>query len=501
MGFCRNCGTEMAEEEMFCKNCGTAVEQPQGETTQENNVEQGNAQEAEATPAETVATDAPVNTEGAASDQMPQYGQAAQSQPANQMAPTEKKGFFSNPKNVKLTILLAALLLVIIIIVVVVVLVLNYNKKKINLEEMVEVEYTGLDGEGEAIAYIDEGEFVYAYLNAVGNEKLAKKMKKAYKDEDLAEIEKLYDKYDDVLRPCEMVYENIDLDISEDSGLSNGDVVTVTISYSKSFAKDNGVVLKGKSVEDKVKDLKEAQELDPFDGLEVDFSGTSPYGKASVSYYGSASFLYSSSFEIDKSEDLSNGDVIVVTCTLDPDVAKDYGYVLTETECEYEVSGLSELVTSYDDLESEDQNTLREIADEQVSNYRLKNAIDQTTGNPRGDYTVTEPTYCGTIARVEKNYSSYYTDLLFVYSMDVTSTTGSFQPTKLYVVVEISEVELDEDGEVEYYTAGISTRYDSTYANMNGYTDIQKLFEGMVKNYSGMKEYDLTSELEALIEE
>ena len=148
--------------------------------------------------------------------------------------------------------------------------------------------------------------------------------------------------------------------IDKSSELSNGDVVTVSVNSSSDYV-DRFLLKDGKKAEKyemqyTVSGLGEMKEFDPFDGLELIFTGTTPFGRVEVDD-SNLKFKKQKNgdklnYRINLTEkgSLSNGDSITVSFTAaGGDFKKEcakYGLIPKTTEKEYTVSGLWEYVES-----------------------------------------------------------------------------------------------------------------------------------------------------------
>ena len=63
-------------------------------------------------------------------------------------------------------------------------------------------------------------------------------------------------------------------------------------------------------IQHKITDLTKLEKFDPFNGLEVKYSGIAPYGTAEIDYDGDD--LDVSDFDCDNTENLKNGDKVTV---------------------------------------------------------------------------------------------------------------------------------------------------------------------------------------------
>ncbi|MBQ4425941.1 MAG: hypothetical protein II882_09445 [Lachnospiraceae bacterium] len=158
-----------------------------------------------------------------------------------------------------------------------------------------------------------------------------------------------------------VMYE-LEFQLDKSSGLQNGDTVTLRVkpSWWNEQAAENilnyyGVVLTGFEKTYTVEGLPEAQPFDPFDYISLRFSGVSGVASAATAIDTAApedaqAILRDLTFSLDKSEDLSNGDVTTLTVSRrgTDDVSAycmtAYGIVLTETAHAYTVAGLDEPV-------------------------------------------------------------------------------------------------------------------------------------------------------------
>ncbi len=133
---------------------------------------------------------------------------------------------------------------------------------------------------------------------------------------------------------------------SEDSYFTNGDVVTINVSYDESMARSLGISFVDSSFDYKIDGLEDKVEASPFDGLNVSFSGVAPYGTVQLDKSNCSQYVIDNvTFEC-SNYDLSNGDSIIVKAEFNSEIAERNGYVFTETAKKYKVIGLSKYVTT-----------------------------------------------------------------------------------------------------------------------------------------------------------
>ena len=137
--------------------------------------------------------------------------------------------------------------------------------------------------------------------------------------------------------------------------LSNGDILKITLKEEDGKDLSEYLGQKGYKLSDPVlnytvKDLKEPERVDPFDYFTLQFSGYSGAGQAEWSVKDSApDAVWSLSFSLDKSKDLSNGETIHVNAKpswWDADTEMYYlrrqGILFTVFEKDYTVEELEE---------------------------------------------------------------------------------------------------------------------------------------------------------------
>ena len=123
---------------------------------------------------------------------------------------------------------------------------------KVDAAKLFTVSFEGLDGDGIAIVEIDETEWgkIADQVVVTGSS---------------AEMTNL------------MSLQMLHFDLSKDSYLSNGDEITLTFDIPEDFAETSGFKVSNIERTIKVDGLAVPEEIDVFEGLEVEFSGRSPY--------------------------------------------------------------------------------------------------------------------------------------------------------------------------------------------------------------------------------
>lgn len=391
--FCMKCGAEMEDGTMFCQNCGAPVER------------------------ETV-TSNPVVT--AQTDFVPQMPEAPVFAPPK--PPMSRK-----KRNLIIAAAAAAALMIAVVLIIVL------QPAKFNLNDYVEVSFSGHDGYGEA----------YVSLKS---DKLAEDILDKQGEKSKGEISS----WDDVLEYAnsgtydiiECVY-SIDVKVDPEQDLSNGDTVTVTFKYDEELAKEQKIKFSAEKMTFTVEGLEPVEEIDPFADLNVSFSGISPNGRVEYTYNGDNDYISTYDFEADKESGLQNGDIVTIRIEEDEYNASYYGYTCTKTEMQYTVSGLSEYVSSFDELTEDFVAELKQEAEDSIYSY--------TAGNYSDESSMADLAYVGYALLTQKpDADVYYGNMLYiVYRGLLSSSENSFAPVWVYYPVLFTNVLL-EDGKLSY---------------------------------------------------
>lgn len=292
--FCPNCGKQIEEDSVFCEYCGCRIQPEQ---------------------------DAAV----------PEAVQTVSSEPKAPKDPSEwtKKLRQFLKENKKVVGISGGVLAVVIVVAIII----AVQPTTIHLNKYLIATYDGYDTVGTASYGFDYDAFYEDYLGKI-------KWKKAGK---LSQGD-AYDACDELLDLC------VDGSLDRTKNLSNGDKIIFTWDCSDEEAKGTfGVRLSHKDKKLKVEGLKEPEKVNPFENLDVTFSGTEPYGQCQlVQHTEKLEYL---PYRVVPSGGLKNGDTVTVSL---PDVdteegqknyLRNYGIIFTETEKTYTVEGLQEVRT------------------------------------------------------------------------------------------------------------------------------------------------------------
>jgi len=144
---------------------------------------------------------------------------------------------------------------------------------------------------------------------------------------------------------------NFEIDKAEE--LSNGDKITVTITWDNDIAKENGLKFSGESKEIEVTGLKKSTSIDLFADVHMEYSETSPNAVATVRNASNDAFIKNTRYSIDNSNALANGDTITVTASFDEYEALEKGYIPKEITKTYTVENVDEYIKSFDQITAE----------------------------------------------------------------------------------------------------------------------------------------------------
>ena len=543
MAFCGNCGTQVGDDADFCPNCGQKLkgemEQPaeQAAPVQEQPAEQETPVQEQPAEQETPVQEQPAEQEAPVQEQpaeqaapvqgqpqqetpvqgQPQQGQFQsqpqqgqfQSQPQQgqfqgqfqgqpqqgQFQGRPQQGQFQGQpqqarppkKPFKMTKQLWALLIAVIAVVVVAIValvVVKNQKKKVNINDYISVEYNGYETAGTAYVDFDETGFSEAVIKAQG-----KKLKnvKSLDDLDWSDLTDLMGSSNwDLI-------DSITFDVKPDSDLSNGDVVTVTASWNEDYEKKAGVKILSKEQEFTVEGLEEVKEVDPFEDIEVTFSGTPPYVYPDWTNNSDDDYLRYLWFNFEDYDSLDVGDTVTLTVDESEENALANGYKFTQTSKEYIVSGVDSYVTSAADISADNLDSMKNEATDALDAYFANN--NSYIGNSGFSYE-------GSYYLVAKNSDTWGdTNVLYlVFSTTVTSAENAFEPTVVYFPVKYTNIMALSDGSQNFNTYGdiegyTELEYDDGWYNVEGYTDGAQMFNDLVVTQKVDYTYEVTDNL------
>ena len=214
-------------------------------------------------------------------------------------------------------------------------------------------------------------------------------------------------------------------------------------------------------------------ETDPFNRMKVVLEGKAPYGKIQKIYSESGGrFVY----QADKSENLSNGDVITIT------VDEKSGYKFTSDSYTYTVSGLDTLVMAPSQILEPDVQAIQDFCIAEVERSWGNEISDSTD-----DYQLTVTPYALYVS--VKNEETYYGTRNYIVAAYQIDFVIDGHAGTAYTFVKIPEPQYTSDGtfKVAYDEAGLNgymymREYgytDSYLMTVEGFDSTQKLLSAM----------------------
>lgn len=212
---------------------------------------------------------------------------------------------------------------------------------EIDLQQYIHAEISGSDGYGYGYAYLDSVELeVFVLSNSKENES------------ELAQLAKL------------ALLDDIKYELDKTENLSNGDKVTVTVSYPDSLedALDADITPKsGESWIVEVSGLGEAEKVDVFEDITLEYgAGNTLCADGMYKYLN---------YTLSQSRGLSNGDTVTITVSapdgntnLESYCMDAYGWMPLSDSCEYTVTGIDEYPICLEDIPEELFEELRMFA-------------------------------------------------------------------------------------------------------------------------------------------
>ncbi len=447
MSFCKNCGAENNPGSKFCFKCGTPIEQPSQQIY--SDVPQGDFS--------SVPQGGQMQQNYNGMPQMPNYGMP-------QGMPVQQK--VKKPVNKKLIgIIIAVVVVVIAIIVAAVIIIKNVQHKReierktVNLEEYIEVTFSGYDTMGTADAQINYDDFYEAVIKAMGKE--------------------VRSASSNVVAKAQSVYYTTSVNLDNYSELSNGDKVTVDIKYDEEVIDDADIIISFEPYEVEVEGLEEVREVDIFDYAEVTFSGMDGSAHVSVNNTATEEGLNSVWFDIsDNSWELSIGDTVTVTVGdyYEEMLLENYGIKLASLSKEYTMTedDVDQYIYQLSDISDELMDTLKASAlDEIEDQYSYSSGLELSDTEYYGSYLVydDESRYGGNI-------------LYIIYTATLTVDDEDVEPMTVYIPVQLDSIIRRADGTQEaddtwYYVCGY-TYIENTWLSFEGYDSEETMFKELI---------------------
>ncbi len=334
-----------------------------------------------------------------------------------------------------------AVLAVLITAIIIAIIISNTVGKTVNLNDYVTVSFDGYNSRGTAKVDFDKDSFEKKYGDKI-------------------KVKNTGDFWSSLFSPSDLFLSLLSYDLDKSKDLSNGDVVTLTWNVdSEEYKKTFGLKVKSEDMTFMVANLEEIGTFDPFEGIEVSFSGIGPNGNAKLTDYPSDNGLH---YEIKNAYNLSNGDTVTVQVSYgwisEDSYIEKYGKIPSSMTKDFVVEGLDEYISSYTDIDAILIDDMRTQAQDVICSYVAKtyNGGSKMTGLQYAGYV-----FCGT--EVDKNYWSTHNMLYLIYKGEVSNENGDFVTAEVYYPVRFDNFLKNAEGIYASSCAGI--RGSSSFSN------------------------------------
>lgn len=286
--------------------------------------------------------------------------------------------------------------------------------------------------------------------------------------------------------------------------LSNGDVVTYTWDDNSDEAEEAfGVKVKYSDITYTVSGLASVNTFDAFDGVDVEFSGISPDGRATINSLPTAAEAQGLYYTLDENSGLSNGDTVTLTVHSNRDDFSDcidkYGAMPQATEKTFTVEGLNEYVTSADTLSDSVLVSLQNQAEDVFKSYaaqRFSNGQTFKGMTYLGNYILT-PKSKDSWGDKDRIVLAYQVTVHHDYTSELNTTYDADDSFFWYIT--FNNVSKDADGNIasglnDYDTPTTFVKIDSGVQKYSfssstetweyyGYASLDSLYNAAVNQY------------------
>jgi hypothetical protein len=367
-----------------------------------------------------------------------------------------------------------------VVLIIVAMILISNRKKKIDLNDYVTVNFSGYDTKGTASINVDYTTLASDLQNALGKKTNSYQSISDYEDFDLGDV---IDALDDI-GDYGSLTSGLSWDLDKTEDLSNGDKVTLTFQYDNDAAAKYKIKFVGDEKEITVDGLTSVKEIDPFENVTVEFSGTSPNASASVSHDSTENALEYVDYSLSKNSGIEKGETVTVSVEYDEeDMLESYGCVLSTTSKDFVCEDVDEYVSSLADI---DETTMTSMKNQ------TKDVIISYFGNHTSDFKKGTLTYEGCYFLNRKTVDEWSSQnmVYVVYSTTVTSKNHAFKATKVYFPVGFDDVILYADGSgyVNLDTVDILGSTNLTYSywyKVAGYTKKNTMHSELVASKKG----------------
>lgn len=368
----------------------------------------------------------------------------------------------------------------VIVILVAIVIVVANNSKKINVYDYVDVEFNGYNSVGTASVNVDTEKLVVEILK--------KNKIKTQSIDDLSASN--YNKAQKILKNInDSKMFSYELDKKEK--LSNGDEIKIKFNIDKNILKEWNVKLIAKDKKYSVENLKDIEKINPFDYINVIYTGTSPNAYATVKTKPNANeFVRGLRFDIDKNK-VALGDKINVTIDIDNDKAALSGYQIVQMSNEYTCEYVDAYLSDINSVVPADMTKLQKNATDKIESYiaSFSSSYNVKCENLK---------YEGSYVLMGKSLNSNVVYLIYSGTVSAEpARRNAVEPTKVYFPVYMSDVIISSNKKIKtdiYCNIKGSTSLGSI--TIHGYTDGYEMYKEIItaskNNYTAQVSGDIS---------
>lgn len=296
------------------------------------------------------------------------------------------------------------------------------SKTEVNLKEVVTLDLSGVDGYGSAYAEIDE-QLLYALI----------------RPDDAEESNTM-----DAINTLDLLG-RIDCTLDRTDNLSNGDSVTVTITYPDTLEEALDVAFTPKSGESwaiEVTGLGEPEKIDVFENISLQYEEGN-----TLSAKGPCRDLI---YTLSQTQHLHNGDTVTITVSapdgsddLDAYCMENYGWMPQSATLEYTVEGIDEFPVVLEEIPEELMDQMRMEAQLQIESMGEQMTSNYGDRGYRLNGYALE--YIYVVSPKEDVSSSVKNEIYLVYRINASNPDGTLE---YYYSAKFCDVQIRADGEV-----------------------------------------------------
>ena len=341
----------------------------------------------------------------------------------------------------------------------------NMGKKHIALEDYVELSYTGADGYATAGCVIKRDAIVDKLVGKGVDES------KKY----------LYGQFADSLEGY--VAE------TEKSGISNGNKVSVIVTYDKELAKAAGISVGSSSFNVRAKGIEAGKKINLFDNVDVIFAGISPDAYVVTRNTWEDEFLSQLSYTADIQKNIKVNDEVTIHCNVDDVELGRHGYITDSFDKIYIVDKLS---TYVEDASQIDNTVLLQRVqlctasikkETEDTSFRMlykatndKKYLHEPNEETADNITMIDSKFLERSNTASKELAK--NKIVLIFSADITCSDYT---ETIYFGYVYENAYLTTDGSFNVLTNGESDKY---YCNVNFDDMMSEILGGSEDNYS-----------------